>query len=54
MRASAACRFLKSSLRGDLIMAHKFFGGLIWWYLAGHVGMAVLHKMTPKRFQKEF
>jgi len=38
----------------ELLIAHQFFGGLIWWYLGGHIGMAVLHKITPKRFQKEF
>jgi cytochrome b561 len=40
---------------GDgLLIAHKFFGGLIWWYLGGHIGMVLLHKITPERFQKEF
>jgi len=38
----------------NLLIAHQFFGGLIWWYLGGHIGMALLHKITPKKFQKEF
>ena len=38
----------------DLIQVHKFFAGLIWWYLGGHVGMAVIHQGLPARFQREF
>ncbi len=40
---------------GDqLLIAHRFFGVLIWWYLGGHVSMALLHRIIPKEFQKEF
>jgi cytochrome b561 len=37
----------------QLIYVHKFFAGLIWWYLGGHVGMVFLHKLIPLKFQKE-
>jgi cytochrome b561 len=37
----------------DLIKIHKFFAGLIWWYLGGHFGMAFFHRILPARFQKE-
>lgn len=35
----------------SIIEIHKFFGGLIWWYLGGHVGMACLHRILPDKYQ---
>ncbi len=42
------------SWAGSLIKIHKFFAGLIWWYLGGHMGMALLHRILPQRFLHEF
>lgn len=27
---------------------HKTFAGIVWWYIAGHAGMAILHEITTK------
>lgn len=36
-----------------IIGFHKDLGVLLWWYLAGHMFMATLHKLLPKKWQEE-
>jgi cytochrome b561 len=36
----------------SLIQIHKALAVLIWWYLGGHIGMALIHWILPKKFQR--
>lgn len=38
----------------QLIGFHKDLGNILYWYLAGHVGMSVVHRITPKRFWESY
>ena len=34
---------------GDIIATHSFLSTFVWIYLAGHVGMALLHRLVARR-----
>lgn len=33
-----------------IMMWHHLLGNILYWYLVGHVGMALVHRLVPKRF----
>ena len=41
------------SLAHRLIALHTSYAFLVWWYLGGHVLMALLHQLTPRRHRVE-
>ncbi len=51
--ASWAGWLIPSSWGTFFIQTHKLLGGLIWWYLGGHIGMAIIHRLLPAPFQSE-
>jgi cytochrome b561 len=51
--AAWAGLLIPSNWGSFFIQAHKLLGGLIWWYLGGHIGMAIIHRLLPARFQSK-
>lgn len=35
---------------GYVFSWHRNLGVLVWWFVGGHVGMALIHRITPERY----
>lgn len=49
MAATGAWLYTQSVPAGLVLQAHKLLSNLVWAYVVGHAGLAVLHQATGHR-----